>query len=238
MSLRHRWTIWLALLCTLTVVCTGLQGNAADVDAEKSSGPAASPKEAPIKRAAAGSIGIDKAEKERGRMAEACADGARLEAWRKNIAEWKKWEPGEPADNSFCLVCHANLEDEPLVQVHLPEGVGCETCHGISDKHSEDEDSLIPPDVIFATAKISQFCILCHDQNELIESASEHHDLFTQLAMRHDSPRVSKSIDKKQKTCTNCHDFEHLLKNRTRRWNKETRKIEWYDGVRMMQSRE
>ena len=44
--------------------------------------------------------------------------------------------------------------------------------------------------------------------------------------------------EKKLETCTDCHDFEHKLKNRTRRWNKETRKIEWFDGVRMMQSRD
>ena len=32
--------------------------------------------------------------------------------------------------------------------------------------------------------------------------------------------------------------MKHTLKVRTRRWDKETRKIEWYDGVRMMQQRE
>ncbi len=156
--------------------------------------------------------------------------------WRKNISEWKKWEPGEPADNSFCLVCHANLEDEPLVNVHLPEGVGCETCHGISDQHSADEDSLVPPDVLFTRSNISRFCSECHDQKKLIEAEIEHRDLFTQLAALHASPKGPKVISKQQKTCTNCHDFKHLLKNRTRRWNKETRKIEWYDGVRMMQA--
>jgi hypothetical protein len=32
--------------------------------------------------------------------------------------------------------------------------------------------------------------------------------------------------------------MKHMMKVRTRRWDKETRKLEWYDGVRMMQQRD
>ncbi len=161
-----------------------------------------------------------------------------LDPWHKNIAQWKEREAGEPADNSFCNVCHANLEDEKMVRIHLPEGVGCETCHGISDEHSEDEDSLIPPDVIFAKSRIVRFCIECHDKDELIDAEDKHRSLFVELDRPENLKTPSPDGEKKRKTCTDCHRFKHTLKNRTRRWNKETGKVEWYDGVRMMQERD
>ena len=58
----------------------------------------------------------------------------------------KPAERPEPADNSYCLVCHANYDDENLTKAHQPAGVGCEQCHGTSVKHSGDEDGLTPPD--------------------------------------------------------------------------------------------
>ncbi len=160
-------------------------------------------------------------------------DQAQLDQWHKNIAEWKEWEPKEPADNSFCYVCHANYETEKLVKIHTAEGVGCETCHGMSDKHSEDEDSLVPPDVIFSRAKVDAFCTKCHDKDELIESEDDHRKFFAR-----DTEPQDPQVDPKDKTCTNCHAMKHSLANRTRRWNKETREIQWYDGVRMMQQRD
>ncbi len=153
--------------------------------------------------------------------------------WYKNLAEWKELETKEPADNSFCLVCHANYETEKLVKIHRREGVGCETCHGISDKHSEDEDSLIPPDVIFARTSVGLFCLECHEKDKLIESEEDHRKFFENK----ESPQEPEEATAK-KTCTNCHGMKHTLKNRTRRWNKETRQVEWFDGVRMMQQRD
>jgi hypothetical protein len=232
MRFRNWFTTLMALLLIANVIDICFEGNASGDDTQKLPAPVAAakaPKETTTARAKIDGADLDKAQ---------------LDAWHKNIAEWKDCEPGEPADNSFCNVCHANLEDEILVQIHLPEGVGCETCHGISDKHSEDEDSLVPPDVIFAKSKIALFCIQCHDQEELIESESAHKNLFATIGKPHDSAAEPKTdeknpaTEKKTKTCTDCHDFEHKLKNRTRRWNKDTRKIEWFDGVRMMQARD
>ena len=152
-------------------------------------------------------------------------DQAAIDQWRKLIDKWKEIDPREAADNSFCYVCHANYESEKLVKVHEPEGVGCETCHGRSDKHSQDEDSLVPPDVIFAPANITKFCTQCHAKRDLLDGDEAHEKFFAGPA-------------EADQTCTGCHDMKHKLKIRTRRWDKETRKIEWYDGVRMMQQQE
>jgi len=150
-----------------------------------------------------------------------------LGQWKKHVAAWKEVEPREAADNSFCYVCHLNYENEKekLVTVHEPEGVGCETCHGMSAQHSQDEDSLVPPDVIFASNKVASFCIQCHEKRDLLEGDEAHEKFFA-------------GETEPDKTCTNCHDMKHSLKVRTRRWDKDTRKIEWYDGVRMMQERD
>jgi hypothetical protein len=145
-----------------------------------------------------------------------------LAQWKKHVEQWKAIDPREAADNSFCYVCHANYEGEKLVKVHEAEGVGCETCHGMSDKHSQDEDNLVPPDVIFAPAKVASFCGQCHEKRDLLDGDEAHEKFF--------AGQVEPA-----KTCTGCHDMKHVLKVRTRRWNKETREIEWYDGVRMMQ---
>jgi len=125
----------------------------------------------------------------------------------------------EPADNSYCLVCHANYETEQLVQGHQPAGVGCEQCHGMSVKHSGDEDAVTPPDRMFAKHEITAFCQTCHEKATLVKR-EDHQEFF----QRPDPGE----------TCGNCHTEKHCLKVRTRVWDKKTRKLRKDDGVRMM----
>ena len=153
------------------------------------------------------------------------ADAAKVQAlvrkWKEVLAPWRKEDTPESADNSFCYVCHLNYDEENLVTIHQPVGVGCETCHGISDAHSEDEDNITPPDILFPTAQIIAFCMECHKKEDLLEEES-HEELF------------AKDADAKV-TCMKCHGEEHHLKVRTRRWDKLTGKLIWDDGVRMME---
>lgn len=109
----------------------------------------------------------------------------------------------EPADNSFCYVCHANFQGEKVSFTHEVAGVGCTTCHGPSGGHGSDEDGLKPPDIMFAKEKIDPACKNCHP------TANSH----------------------PPKNCTDCHG-NHLMPSRTRRWNKDTRELIWDDGVR------
>jgi hypothetical protein len=152
-------------------------------------------------------------------------DQATLDVWRKLIEEWKAIDPRETADNTFCYVCHLNYENEKLTTIHEAEGVGCETCHGMSGQHSQDEDSLVPPDVMFARGKVAAYCGQCHEKRDLLDGDESHEQFFDgKLAA--------------DQTCTNCHDMKHTLAVRTRRWDKDTRKLEWSDGVRMMHHRD
>ena len=143
--------------------------------------------------------------------------------WHKNLAEWKAIEDPETADNSFCYVCHVNYEEEELAQIHMPVGVGCETCHGISDKHSEDEDNVTPPEVMFPRKRIVAFCTECHTKEDL-KGQDEHDELFA-------------AGIKAKDTCADCHAEKHRLEIRTRKWNKRTGKLVWDDGVRMMEEK-
>ena len=125
----------------------------------------------------------------------------------------------EPADNSYCLVCHANYENEKLTRGHQPAGVGCESCHGESAKHSGDEDGLTPPDKMFAHDDVDDFCVSCHPKSDLVKR-DDHKEWFR---------------DREHgETCNDCHAEGHRMKVRTRIWDKKTRKLVSDDGVRMM----
>ena len=151
--------------------------------------------------------------------------------WQKNIATWKTEEHDEPADNYFCLVCHVNYEEEQLVDIHRTAGVGCETCHGMSDKHSEDEDNITPPEIMFSKQSIMPFCMACHDKKTLLK-VDDHKKILAPPTKSNASP----SKIEPNKSCTECHGQKHRLKVRTRKWNKETGKLIWSDGVRMMET--
>jgi hypothetical protein len=134
----------------------------------------------------------------------------------------------EPADNSYCYVCHRNFEKETLTRNHTPTGIGCEKCHGLSERHSSDEDGITPPQIMYSKAKIVPFCLSCHPAKKMtmIDSHASFHGIT----------KESKEIPKDGKidVCTDCHG-EHRLKVRTRRWDKETGKLISDDGVRMME---
>ncbi|MHB8865269.1 MAG: multiheme c-type cytochrome [Pirellulaceae bacterium] len=224
---RTRWMVWPAVIACVMFSIVGWAG-APVGDAPPAASPA-SPSEAPTAKPDlepnADLAGKATAAAEMPAKSENEPDPAVLALWEKHVEQWKSVDPREQADNSFCYVCHANYEGEKLTSVHEAEGVGCETCHGMSDKHSQDEDSLVPPDVIFAPAKVASFCGQCHEKRDLLDGDESHEKFFAGQV-------------EPDKTCTSCHDMKHQLKVRTRRWDKETRKIEWYDGVRMMQQQD
>ncbi len=134
----------------------------------------------------------------------------------------------ESADNSYCYVCHRNFEKETLTRKHTPNGIGCEKCHGLSERHSSDEDGITPPQIMYSKAKIVPFCQSCHptEKNMNVDEHMSRHGLIIES--------TENLKDGKTSVCTDCHG-EHRLKVRTRRWDKETGKLVSDDGVRMME---
>jgi hypothetical protein len=126
------------------------------------------------------------------------------------------------ADNSFCLVCHINLEDEELVKSHRPVGVGCETCHGLSDDHSADEDNLTAPEIMWAKHHINPRCMTCHLRADLLKS-EDGGDSHSEILARAAKP-VTNGEDDGERYCTDCHG-KHRVPVRTRKWDKLTGKL-------------
>lgn len=108
-------------------------------------------------------------------------------------------------NNSFCLVCHLNYNDEPLAKNHLSAEIGCIKCHGPSLAHAGDENAVIAPDKIFPKKKINGACMECHDRDSIDTSCM------------HDPTE-------KHGACTDCHG-KHRLIERERKWDKETKKL-------------
>ncbi len=129
-------------------------------------------------------------------------------------------KPVEEADNSYCLVCHVNLEEEELVDIHLAAGVGCETCHGLSEDHSADEDGLTAPEIMWGKPRINPRCMTCHPREELLvdkTAALSHREMF----LRWEEPAKAKPGEK---YCIQCHG-EHRIAHRTRVWDQESGKL-------------
>jgi len=114
------------------------------------------------------------------------------------------------ADNSRCLVCHGNFQDEELCVWHAKHNIGCEKCHGPSDAHCDDENNITPPQIMYPRDEIDDACHVCHDKDKVSSS-----DLFCLHIL---TPK------EKGKVCTDCHG-NHRMAVRTVRWDKKTRKL-------------
>jgi len=123
----------------------------------------------------------------------------------------------EEADNSYCYVCHVHFKTEEFVVQHLAAGVGCDRCHGESMAHADDEEHLTPADILFTKAKVNSSCMAsqCHTEKRM-RAEIGHVPWYAGARAGRDH-------------CTDCHG-KHRLEKRTRKWDKATRKLIWWDG--------
>ena len=104
-----------------------------------------------------------------------------------------------PADNSLCVLCHANFRDEELATVHLRQGVTCAVCHGLSFEHMNDETSRTKPDTLFGRAQVAAFCTRCHGRHAQPEKVQAF------LAEWKGKTRPNGRLILQQAMCTDCH---------------------------------
>jgi len=138
-----------------------------------------------------------------------------LDKQAANDSERKHNEKGFVA-NVFCSACHYGFSDEKLALTHEQAGIGCERCHGESERHRSDEDNITPPEIMYPTAKINPTCMMCHPRHE-IQHVGPHKTLLAGAKTALDS-----ADDGDQIYCTDCHAKLHRINVRTIRWNKET----------------
>jgi len=117
--------------------------------------------------------------------------------------------------NLFCSACHYAFSDEELALQHERAGIGCERCHGESERHRSDEDNITPPEIMYPKAKINPTCMMCHPRGK-IKHVSYHASLLA------GAETIFDKSNNKKKHCTDCHGREHRINVRTIRWNKGT----------------
>lgn len=119
--------------------------------------------------------------------------------------------------NQFCSACHYGFSDEKLARTHEKAGIGCERCHGESERHRSDEDNITPPEIMYPKTRINPTCMMCHPRHE-INHVGPHKTLLAGAKTALDS----EVKDSEQIYCTDCHAKLHHINVRTIRWNKET----------------
>jgi hypothetical protein len=119
--------------------------------------------------------------------------------------------------NQFCSACHYGFMDEELARTHERAGIGCERCHGESDRHRSDENNATPPQIMYPKSRINPTCMMCHPRHEINRVAS-HKKLLTGARTVFDSAEQKGD----QIYCTDCHAKSHHINVRTIRWNKQT----------------
>jgi len=115
-------------------------------------------------------------------------------------------DTGTLRDNSVCLVCHADLEDEDLVAAHLKGGITCAGCHGLSESHRSDEANITKADILFGRAEIGPFCKSCHPKHK----SGKQYQVFVKewLGRRRPNGRMVTA----DSTCTDCHGNHAILR--------------------------
>jgi hypothetical protein len=119
------------------------------------------------------------------------------------------------ARNDSCFVCHVNYKSESLATNHAAHGVGCVSCHGLSEAHRNDENNITPPDVMFPLATLDAACQKCHAS----------HNVPARKVIARFQERCAGLSDPGRPVCTDCHG-EHRLAQRTVRWDRQTRLLQ------------
>lgn len=122
--------------------------------------------------------------------------GWRAEPVARADASGEQEVPGEETDplgaNAACYVCHMTFVKEDLARVHLKAKVPCTKCHGLSDKHANDEHiGATKPDITYRRDQIDASCTKCH----------EKHDAAAKKV-------IARFVERKLSgtpTCTGCH---------------------------------
>ena len=120
--------------------------------------------------------------------------------------------------NVFCSACHYGFDDEELAATHRKAGIGCERCHGESERHRSDEENVTPPEIMYPVAKINPTCMMCHPRHEIKHNPA-HGILLAGAKTIFDSDSEDAGP---QMYCTTCHAKEHRINVRTIRWDKAT----------------
>lgn len=110
------------------------------------------------------------------------------------------------ADNSLCMVCHIDFQEEELTVKHLAKGITCAACHGACVAHMHDEMLNTKPDILYGRAEIDGFCRPCHLTHKDPDKVQAFRD---EWAGQH---RPSGRYIAEDSPCTDCHGMHVIIK--------------------------
>jgi hypothetical protein len=123
--------------------------------------------------------------------------------------------------NPFCSACHYGFDEEQLALDHQLVGIGCERCHGESERHRSDEDNITPPEIMYPKSRINPTCMMCHPRHE-IRRVHAHEPILAGAETIFDA---GPSEAKKSIYCTDCHGEGHRVRVPRVRWDKGTGRL-------------
>ncbi|MHC4060317.1 MAG: 3-keto-disaccharide hydrolase [Planctomycetota bacterium] len=109
-------------------------------------------------------------------------------------------------NNSLCYVCHIDLNAEQITTLHLAQGITCDSCHGRSSHHMNDEMLMTKPDILFGRTEVEPMCRLCHQT---------HKDPNAVAAFRREwagRTRPNGRAVTEESICTDCHGTHNIIK--------------------------
>jgi len=109
-----------------------------------------------------------------------------------------------PKDNSTCLVCHINFQNEEIASAHLKKGITCAHCHGVSYEHMNDEEAAAEPDILFGRAEVEASCRKCHKEHKNPDAVAKF------LAEWKGKRRPQGRLILSNAICTDCHGLHRL----------------------------
>jgi hypothetical protein len=134
------------------------------------------------------------------------AESAKTESASQAAGVHKPVPPPRTGENSECLICHMDFNNEELSVKHEQVGIGCINCHGDSLAHGDDELNITPPDRLYGRAEIVPFCKGCHETHV----TGKVYDDFVKKWHSKRRPNGRMVLD--DSVCTDCHGNHAILR--------------------------
>jgi len=111
-----------------------------------------------------------------------------------------------PTDNSMCIICHMDFDDEAITADHIWEGITCAHCHGTSVAHMHDETMMTSPDILYGRSEVEGLCQLCHQPHENPSAVEVFREKWAGKKRENGRGINSESI------CTDCHGLHTIAR--------------------------
>ena len=111
-----------------------------------------------------------------------------------------------PTDNSMCIVCHMDFDDEEITNAHIWEGITCAYCHGTSVAHMHDETMMTSPDILYGRTEVEGLCLLCHKPHKNPSAVEDFRQKWAGKKRENGRGVNSESV------CTDCHGLHTIAR--------------------------